>query len=52
MQRNGHQNKEVWEMPTCYCQTFMCSHLVFPSFSVFKVVYDFTCSPSAMSVVS
>jgi len=35
-----HETKEVGVMPTCYCLTFMCcQRLVFPIFSVFKVVY-------------
>jgi len=51
----GRENKEVAAMPTCYCLTFLCvASLVFPTFSVFKVVYyehPFAFSPSAISVM-
>jgi len=48
----GPENKEVEAMPICYLLTF--ASLVFPLFSVFKVLYHehpFAFSPSAMSVM-
>jgi len=57
----GRENKEAGAMQTCYCLTFspFCSllcvaTLVFPTFSVFKVVYHeqtFAFSPFAISVM-
>jgi len=49
-----HENKEVGAMQTCYRLIFKCCHLVFPTFSVYKVAYHehpFLFSPSAMSVM-
>ena len=50
----GRENKDVGTMPTCYCLTLCVASLVFPTFSVFKVVYHehpFAFSSSAMSAV-
>jgi len=49
----GRETKQVGTIPTCYCLTFVCCKLVFPTFSVFKVVYHehrFVFSP-AISVM-
>jgi len=50
----GRENKEVEVMPTCYIAQLLCVvSLVFPPFSVFKVLYHehpFAFSP-AMSVM-
>jgi len=50
----GRENKEMAEIPTGFCLTLCVASLLFPTFSVFKIVYHehpFAFSPSAMSVM-
>ena len=38
----GHENNEVWAIPTCYCLTFTCCQPCLPNFQCFQSCASWT----------